>query len=47
LRPDGTDQEVKRWRDGDDLMWQYIGFTARMRRLGPPEADPNELLGAS
>lgn len=45
LRPDGVDVEVKRWREGDDLMWQYVGFTARMRRLGPPDADPAELIG--
>jgi hypothetical protein len=37
LRPVGLPIEVKRWRDGDDLMWQYVGFTARLRRLGPPE----------
>lgn len=44
LRPDGFPIEVKRWRNGDDLVWQYVGFTARMRRLGPPEANPEELL---
>lgn len=43
LRPDGFPIEVKRWRDGDDLVWEYVGFTARMRHLGPPEADPAEL----
>jgi hypothetical protein len=37
LRPVGLPIEVKRWRDGDDLIWQYVGFTARLRRLGPPE----------
>lgn len=37
LRPVGLPIEVKRWRDGDDLMWQYVGFTARLHRLGPPE----------
>lgn len=36
LRPVGMPIEVKRWRDGDDLIWQYVGFTARLRRLGPP-----------
>lgn len=45
LRPDGIPIEVKRWREGDDLMWEYVGFTARMRRLGPPEADPAGLTG--
>ena len=32
--------EVKRWRDGEDMMWQYVGFTARLQHLGPPDADP-------
>ncbi|MEJ7800538.1 MAG: hypothetical protein WKF60_08470 [Ilumatobacter sp.] len=27
---------TRRWRDGDDLMWQYPGYTARLERLGPP-----------
>lgn len=47
LRPDGLDLgsdvgsiEVKRWRDGAHMMWQYVGFTARLHRLGPPEVDP-------
>ncbi len=37
LRPVGLPIEVRRWRDGDDLMWQYIGFTCRLVRLGPPD----------
>ena len=40
LRPQGMDIEVKRWRDGEDMMWQYVGFTARLQHLGPPDADP-------
>lgn len=40
LRPHGMDIEVRRWRDGDDLVWEYIGFTARMRKLAPSDADP-------
>lgn len=36
LRPVGMPIEVKRWRDGDQMMWQYVGFTARLDRLGPP-----------
>ncbi len=40
LRPVGMPIEVKRWRDGDDLMWQYVGFTCRLARLGPPEMQP-------
>ncbi|MDJ0768982.1 MAG: hypothetical protein QNJ12_09315 [Ilumatobacter sp.] len=37
LRPAGMPIEVKRWRDGPHMMWQYIGFTARLECLGPPE----------
>ena len=35
LRPrDLPDVEVRRWRDGDDLMWQYHTlFTTRSRRI--------------
>ena len=40
LRPQGMDIEVRRWRDGDDLVWEYIGFTAKMRKLAPSDADP-------
>jgi hypothetical protein len=38
LRPQGIPVEVRRWRDGPDMLWQYVGFTARLRRLGPPES---------
>lgn len=30
LRPVGLPIEVKRWREGDDMVWQYLGFTARL-----------------
>jgi hypothetical protein len=33
LRPVGMPIEVRRWRDGPDMMWQYLGFTARLRRI--------------
>jgi hypothetical protein len=36
LRPVGIPIEVRRWRAGDDLMWQYVGFTARLTRLVDP-----------
>jgi hypothetical protein len=39
LRPVGLPVEVTRRRDGDDLIWTYLGFTARLERLGPPEMD--------
>ena len=36
--------EVKRWRDwADDLMWQYLGFTARLERVGPPSVVPHDV----
>jgi hypothetical protein len=34
LRPVGIPIEVRRWREGDDLLWQYVGFTARLVRVG-------------
>ena len=33
LRPVGVPIEVRRWRDGSDMMWRYLGFTARLRLL--------------
>lgn len=36
LRPVGLPIEVTRRRDGDELLWAYVGFTARLVRLGPP-----------
>jgi hypothetical protein len=33
LRPIGLDIEVTRQRDGADMIWNYIGFTARLERL--------------
>ncbi len=32
LRPVGLPIEVRRWLDGDDLMWQYVGFTCRLTK---------------
>jgi hypothetical protein len=32
LRPVGLPIEVTRHRDGDELVWQYLGFTARLER---------------
>jgi hypothetical protein len=40
LRPVGLPVEVTRRRDGADMIWQYVGFTARLRRLGPPDLCP-------
>ena len=33
LRPVGLPIEVTRRRDGDQLVWTYVGFTARMERV--------------
>jgi hypothetical protein len=33
LRPVGIDIEVTRRRDGEDMVWQYLGFTARLTRI--------------
>jgi hypothetical protein len=33
LRPVGVPIEVKRWREGEHLMWEYVGFTARLERV--------------
>ena len=41
LRPIGLPIEVKRWLEGDDLMWQYLGFTCRLVRLGSNETTPS------
>ena len=32
LRPVGMPIEVTRRRDGDDMIWTYVGFTARLAR---------------
>ena len=32
LRPEGLPIEVKRWRVGDDMIWDYFDFRARLRR---------------
>jgi hypothetical protein len=39
LRPKGLPGiEVTRKRDGDDMVWNYVGFEARLERIGPPDA---------
>ncbi|MCU0271184.1 MAG: hypothetical protein MUF83_21430 [Acidimicrobiales bacterium] len=40
LRPVGLPVEVRRWRDGGQLVWEYLGFTARLDRIGPPDETP-------
>ncbi len=33
LRPVGLPIEIRRRMDGDVLVWDYLGFTARLRRI--------------
>jgi len=40
LRPQGMPLEVKRWRDGDAMKWQYVGFVATLARLADADVDP-------
>ena len=34
LRPNGLPFEITRRRDGDQMVWEYVGFTARLDRVG-------------
>jgi hypothetical protein len=45
LRPVGLPIEVTRWRDGDHLLWGYLGFTARLARVEPMAVEDGQ--GAS
>ena len=40
LRPVGLPLEITRRRDGDQLVWDYVRFTARLDRIGEP-TDPD------
>lgn len=44
LRPVGMPIEVRRWRDGEHLMWQYVGFTARMEWLAPSATASEQVM---
>ncbi len=39
LRPVGLPIEVRRWREGDQLVWSYVGFTCRMEQVGGSDGD--------
>ena len=44
LRPEGMpDIEVRRHRDGEHLIWDYLGFTARLEHLAPSATDPTDV----
>jgi hypothetical protein len=40
LRPVGIPVEVTRRRDGPHMIWAYVGFTARLERIGDTDAPP-------
>ena len=44
LRPVGLPIEVTRRRDGAQLVWTYLSFTARLDRIGPADADPGPAI---
>lgn len=46
LRPVGIPVVVTRRLDGDEMIWTYLSFTARLRRIGPPEALPPSIGAA-
>lgn len=44
LRPDGMPGvEVRRHRDGAHLIWDYLGFTARLEHLAPSATHPTDV----
>lgn len=43
LRPEGMPIEVRRWREGEHLVWDYLGYTARLAHLGPSDTDPSDI----
>jgi hypothetical protein len=47
LRPAGIPVEITRRRDGDDMIWAYVGFTARLCRIGGTDAPPPGTPGGS
>jgi len=51
LRPHGLDLgtdpiEIRRRRDGEHLVWDYLGFTARLRCLAPSDTDAAAVMAA-
>mgnify|MGYP001821745942 CR=1 FL=1 len=48
LRPHGLDLgtgaiEIRRRREGPHLVWDYLGFTARLEHLAPSDTDPADI----
>lgn len=40
LRPIGLPVEITRRLEGEQMVWAYAGFTARLERVADPDADP-------
>jgi hypothetical protein len=40
LRPEGMQIEVRRRREGEQMVWNYVGYTARLEHLAPSDTDP-------
>ena len=40
LRPKGMPIEIRRRREGEKMVWDYLGYTARLEYLAPSETDP-------
>ena len=45
LRPQGWAIEIRRRREGEKMVWEYLGYTARLERLAPSETDPAKVPG--
>lgn len=43
LRPEGMPIEVRRRRDGEHLVWDYLGYTARLEHLAPSATHPADI----
>ncbi|MBJ29924.1 MAG: hypothetical protein CL466_00695 [Acidimicrobiaceae bacterium] len=45
LRPEGLPIEVRRRREGSQMVWDYVGFTARLEFLAPSRTEPADVAG--
>lgn len=43
LRPEGMPIEVLRRREGEHLVWDYLGYTARLEHLAPSATHPADV----
>jgi len=43
LRPQGMPIEIRRRREGKHLVWDYLGFTARLEHLAPSDTAPSDI----